>query len=127
MNKAIKIGAKVVSVYGETGRVVDRMYSEKDKEYYYGVNYDNHEDDEILLAKGDELKEVQGVNVDGYQAEASVLNNVCVAVIYKDEKGGKREVCRGNGHIIHEGDIGVAQAMSYAFKKAYEKINNGNI
>lgn len=127
MNKALNIGTKVVNSYGETGKIVDRMYSEKEKEFYYGVNYDSRDVDEILLAKGNELRELSKENGENYEAEINLLNNVCVAIIYRKENGGKKEVCRGHGHIIHEGDIGVAQALSYAFKKAYEKLNNGNL
>ena len=127
MNTAFEIGTKIINAYGETGKIVDRMYSEKEKEYYYGVTYDSREEDEVLLAKGDELREVNETNGEDYEAEASLLNNVCVAIIYRKENGGKKEVSRGHGHIIHEGDLGVAQALSYAFKRAYEKLNNGKI
>ena len=127
MNKALNIGTKVVNDYGETGKIVDRMYSEKEKQYYYGVSYDSKEEDETLLVSGEELREVEKENGENYEAEANLLNNVCVAIIYRKENGCKKEVCRGHGHIIHEGDVGVAQALSYAFKKAYEKINGGSL
>ena len=125
MNKVFEIGTRIVNAYGESGKVVDRMYSEKEKTYYYGVQYDTHEEDEVLLAKGDELKkETEDVE---YSVETEILNNVCIVRLYRGKGDIKREVARGHGHIIHEGDIGVAQALSYAFKKAYEKINNGNL
>jgi hypothetical protein len=81
MNKALNIGTKVVNAYGETGKIVDRMYSEKEKEFYYGVNYDSRDVDEILLAKGNELHELSKENGENYEAEINLLNNVCVAII----------------------------------------------
>lgn len=32
------------------------------------------------------------------------------------------EIARGHGHVIHGGDLGIAQATSYAFRKIYEQI-----
>lgn len=127
MNKAMNIGTKVRNAYGETGQIVDRMYSERDKDYYYSVSYDTREEGETFIEDGESIREVVDVDADTYEVESEILNNVCIAKVYRKENGGKKEICRGHGHIIHEGDIGVVQALSYAFKKAYEKINNGNL
>lgn len=127
MEKAMNIGQRVINAYGENGKIVDRMWSEKEASYLYGVHYDSAEEDEILLARGDELRDLQEEKNDNYEVETSILNNVVVAKVFKMENGKKKEFSRGHGHIIHNGDIGIMQALSYAFKKAYEKINNGNL
>ena len=123
MNKALEIGTRIKNAYGETGEIVDRMYSEKEKEYYYSVTLDTRDPEETYLFSGDELQEEVEEELVQYIVETEILNNVCTARVYKEEDGKKKEVCRGHGHIIHEGDIGVVQALSYAFKKAYVKIN----
>ena len=55
------------------------------------------------------------------------IENVAVVKILKREENStaREEIVRGHGHIIHEGDVGIVQALSYALKKAYEKINGG--
>ena len=125
MNKALEIGTRIRNTYGEAGEIVDRMYSEKEKEYYYSVTLDTRDPEETYLFSGDELQEEVEEELVQYIVETEILNNVCTARVYKEEDGKKKEVCRGHGHIIHEGDLGIVQALSYAFKRAYEKINGG--
>lgn len=48
-----------------------------------------------------------------------------VVVIYEIRDGDEFEVCRGHGHIIHEGAEGVAQALAYASKRAFASIDSG--
>jgi hypothetical protein len=59
-----------------------------------------------------------------YRYEIDVLDNVVVAVLYEVGDDYKTEIARGHGHIIHEGEVGVAQAASYALKKIYQKFSN---
>lgn len=42
-------------------------------------------------------------------------------VIAKMNVNGK-EIARGHGHVIHSGELGIAQATSYAFKRIYDRI-----
>ena len=125
MNNAMNIGQRVRNAYGEVGTIIDRMYSEVEKEYYYSVKLDSRGEDEggqLYLA--DEIEIVED-KVE-YNVETEILPNVCVIKVFKTVDGKKEEVSRGHGHIIHEGDLGVLQALSYGFKKAYEKINGGS-
>ena len=60
-----------------------------------------------------------------YKIEAEIADNVVIVILY--EIGGelKTEICRGHGHIIHEGAEGIAQACAYASKQALAKIDSG--
>lgn len=125
MNIALNIGQRVQNAYGEVGTIIDRMYSEREQGYYYSVKLDNRdEDDGGQLYLADEIQVVED-KVE-YSVETEILSNVCVVKVSKTKDGVTREVSRGHGHIIHEGDLGVLQALSYGFKKAYEKINQEN-
>ena len=57
-----------------------------------------------------------------YKWDFEVLENVVVGIMYEVKGDLKTEIVRGHGHIIHEGALGIAQAASYALKKAYEKL-----
>lgn len=35
-------------------------------------------------------------------------------------------IAQGHGHIFHDGNEGIAQAVSYGFKRLYEKIKESN-
>lgn len=126
MNKVMNIGLKVQTSDGEIGTITDRMYSEIKKEYYYTVKLEDADFETCILCKADELQEFQDRSNGNYIAQAEILDNICIAVVYKVDGVNKEEISRGHGHIIHEGEIGVLQALSYAFKKAYDKITNVN-
>ena len=126
MNKAMNIGQKVRNAYGETGTIVDRMYSEKEKAFVYSVSFDTRDPDEINILRSEGLRVVEDKEDENYIIETEILENVCIAKILKEKDGIKKEICRGHGHRIHEGDYGIVQALSYAFKRAYQSINNEN-
>ena len=111
------------------GTIVDKMYSEADSKFIYKVYF---EKDRIYLFCNEEdlelCEEIVKADVN-YTVEAEILENVAVVKIFKSEKDSLvlEEIARGHGHIIHEGDIGVVQALSYGLKKAYEKMNGGKI
>lgn len=112
---------------GEIGTIADKMYSEAEDKHLYRIRIEGEarvrsafyteEDFELYVA---DIKQ-------DYILETEILENLAVVRIYKNEDGEKKEIVRGHGHIFHEGDIGVIQALSYALKKAYEKINGGTI
>lgn len=113
------IGDKVVTAFGEENTIVDRMFSEKDQRYYYTIKngslVENFVPEEMLKAMPKE-----NLNI---TAEIEILDSVVIGIVKLDGK----EIVRGHGHRIHEGEQGIIQAISYAFKKAYEKVNGGTI
>ena len=113
------IGDKVVTAYGEENTIVDRMFSEKDQKYYYTIK--NGSLVENFVAE-ENLKAMPKENLN-ITAEIEILDNVVIGIIKNDGK----EICRGHGHRIHEGSDGIVQAISYAFKKCWEKVNEGEI
>jgi hypothetical protein len=58
-----------------------------------------------------------------YRFEIDDLDKVVVVRMYADDK----EIGRAHGHKIHEGDVGVAQAVSYAMRFIYTALNGGKM
>ena len=119
------IGDKVLSLqYHKTGVIDDKLYSNKADDWMYIVSFD---DSGVPFAKplpGYDLEPV--VETKDYRWEVFVADNkVVTAVMYVTEGGVEREVDRKHGHIMHSGDIGIAQAASYAMKKIYIGMNDG--
>lgn len=61
-----------------------------------------------------------------YSWTFEVLDTVVVGAMFETVGNRKTEITRGHGHIIHEGSVGIAQAASYALKKAFENLKNAN-
>ena len=113
------INDKVVTVYGEEAIINDRFFSEKDQQYYYSIKVGNVVENFVPEEK---LKALPKENLN-ISVEIEILDNVVVGIIKNDGK----EIARGHGHRIHEGSDGIVQAISYAFKKCWEKTNGGEV
>lgn len=116
------IGDKVVDINsGVEGRVTDGLYSEARSRFVYVIKPSDggrsftREDGEIEFAQN---------NVE-YRVDTQIADNVVIGIIYEVRNGIETEVCRGHGHIIHEGSEGIAQACAYAYKKAFYAIDSG--
>lgn len=107
-------------VSGNVGTVTDKFLSETVGEYVYVVQFDKYVRQSNKMWRYDHLR-VYAEAPKEYKVELDIADNVVVTIITENGK----EICRGHGHIIHEGAIGVIQAISYATKKAYEKLNGG--
>ena len=58
-----------------------------------------------------------------YSFEAHIDGNVAVVTMIATQ-GVKTWVCaRGHAHIIHDGEVGMAQAVSYASKRMFESLD----
>lgn len=112
---------------GEIGEIVDKMYSEAEGKNLYRICIDGETRTRAAFYTDEDLELYKKEKPADYCIETEVLDNVCVAIVYRIEGDEKVEVVRGHGHIIHEGDVGIVQAFSYALKKAYEKVNGGNV
>ena len=52
-----------------------------------------------------------------------IANNVVIATMYESTNGETTAVvAKGHGHLIHEGEIGIAQAASYACYRLYKNL-----
>ena len=120
------IGDRVKSFdYELEGTVEDKLFSHKSDEWVYTVRLEDHASNNAFTVAvfGGDLKAVgaKTYHWEVFQAD----NNVVTAVMYEVVDGASREIDRKHGHIIHHGEIGVAQAASYAMKKIYIGMNDG--
>lgn len=104
---------------GEIGTIEDVFYYGSKKCNLYVIQFDNY-NKSTKLWRAELLEEVDGGV--SYEYEFDYLENVVVAKLYEVTEDSKTEIARGNGHIIHEGVIGIAQAAAYAMKKIYYKL-----
>lgn len=113
-----KIGDRVVTEVG-FGKVTDLMYSARKDEYTYEVCCDNNLTD---LFKEDELELVSEKKDYSMTIQIDIAKNVVIASLFEDDGYDLKPLAKGHGHLIHEGELGVAQAASYACKKLYESL-----
>ena len=105
----------------EKGVITDKMYSEARSTFVYVVK--PNEGGRSFMRTECDLEPIS--KQADYKVDVTIADGVVIGVIYEVTDDSKTEVCRGHGHIIHEGSIGIAQACSYAFKKAFASIDNG--
>ena len=112
---------------GEIGTIADKMYSEAESIFLYRICIEGETRIRSAFYTEEDFEHYIVETKQDYSIDCEILENLAVVRIYKDDDGEKKEIGRGHGHIFHEGDIGVVQAISYACKKAYEKLNNGSL
>ena len=112
--KVFNIGEQVMTLRG-VGTIEDKLVSAKDGAVLYSVDLG----DDSLLYEADELEPLRIE----YSVDVTVADNVVIGVIYESRNGKKAEVARGHGHIIHQGVLGIAQAASYALRKAWQYLS----
>lgn len=105
----------------ESGVITDRMYSEANSHFVYIIK--PHDGGRSIVRKEDDIDAFR-IQPE-YKVETEIADNVVIGIIYETRNGISTEVCRGHGHIIHEGAEGVAQACAYAYKKAFGSIDSG--
>ncbi|MBE6618406.1 MAG: hypothetical protein E7626_01320 [Ruminococcaceae bacterium] len=121
-----KIGDRIqVKDSGMKGEVVDRFFSELQQEYVYRIKLDGFSSPERFMCDGDNLIPEVIEPETTYHFEFEILENLVSARFYEDKGDKTSLICRGHGHIFHDGAVGVAQAASYALKKILEKLNDG--
>lgn len=120
------IGDFVYTSAGVKAVITDKMYSDKKKAYYYGISYDDMcEDDEDIVYHEADLYPYEEEKTD-YSVDIAIDDGVVVCNIYEVTGDTKKHVCRGHAHILHNGIIGIAQAVSYASRRAFMSVNNNS-
>lgn len=116
------IGEEVrVKLTDEIGVIEDKMFSEAKRCFMYIIKaYGSGR----TIMKDESALELY-VKAKEYKVETEIADNVVIGIIYEINGDLKTEVCRGHGHIIHEGAEGIAQACSYAYKQAFTAIDSG--
>ena len=118
----IKVGDKVIVEHGyligmcgtvttifENNNLSTKVYEVKSDES--GKNYIFPEED-IRLVKEPNFAD------ENFELKIDVAHNIVIAILLKNGE----EIARGHGHIIHGGDIGIAQAISYAAKRIWLEL-----
>ena len=114
MGKAkFKIGDRVC--YGTAEGTITEVFSGNDNTAY-GVDFGEHG---VSLYFEAELEPVQEYSMD---IKIDIAGNVVIATLYEDDGNTKTPLHKGHGHIIHEGEQGIAQAASYACWQLYKSV-----
>lgn len=103
----------LVQVEGEAGKIV-KVY-----ETAAGPWYDIETDAELFhSAESDICRPPREEDPYGMDFEISVSHDVAIVRIYAEGK----EIAVNHGHIFHPGYAGAVQAVSYAFKRAWDSL-----
>lgn len=108
-------------ISNESGVIKDKMFSQARRAFIYAI--ESHDDCRLFMRDGSTLELYKKAKE--YKVETEIADNVVIGIIYEIDGDLKTEVCRGHGHIIHEGAEGIAQACSYAYKQAFTAIDSG--
>lgn len=114
-----KIGDKVDTNWIGIGKVTDIMYSSIRDQYTYEVTNDESAPE---LFSEDELKLVPEKKDYSMEVKIDIANNVVIATLYESVGGEQKPLHKGHGHLIHEGELGIAQAASYACNRLWKKV-----
>lgn len=116
----IIIGDRVVvntpEVKGEHGTVVEILSGQTSSTEVFEVVLDNGTS--IWARTGQIEPEPEEEEQKEYNLKLDFADNVIIAILFKNG----REIARGHGHIIHSGDIGVSQAISFATKRIWREL-----
>jgi hypothetical protein len=117
------INDKVIeTATGESGVIIDKMFSQAKDCFIYIVKPDDT-NCRTHMRREDELEPF--IKQSEFLVKTDIADNVVIGIIYEVVDGEEIEVCRGHGHIIHEGAEGIAQACAYAYKRAFLQIDSG--
>lgn len=122
MEAKFKIGDRVkVMPNQEYGIITDIMFSYRYKENMYEVST---EDDKVLTGTfvASDLEPAPKPRDFSMDIKIDIAHNIVIATLYEDYDTIKKPLRRGHGHIIHDGELGIAQAASYACRRLYESL-----
>ena len=116
-----KIGDRVKIVFnGITGEVKEALYSSLTDCWYYEVM--GNKEKSVLTIKEGDLEIAPEKKEYSMDIKIDIASNVVIATLYEETGDIKSPLAKGHGHLIHEGQLGIAQAASYACKKLYESL-----
>ena len=110
-----KIGDMVETNWIGIGKVTDVMYSSHKGSYTYEVTNDQTSAE---LFGEDELELVHQKKDYSMTIQIDIASNVLIATLFESGE----PLATGHAHLIHEGELGIAQAASYACKRLYESL-----
>jgi len=112
---------------GKDGEIVDKLWSGAKGCTVYKIFFNDAVRTSTIDFPSEAIDLISELDKKTYSYEFSYLDNVVVAKLFEIREESKTEIARGHGHIIHEGEIGIAQAASYALKKIYQKLSEKNL
>lgn len=113
-----KMGDRVETNWIGIGKVTDVMYSAHKKAYTYEVT---NEEGAVQLFAEDELTLAYDKSY-SMTIHIDIAENVVIATLFEEAECTKKPLAKGHAHLIHEGELGVAQAASYACKRLYQSL-----
>ena len=119
MKAKFKLGDRVETNWIGIGKVTDIMYSAIKDEYTYEVA---NEEGGSGLFNEDELTLVTEKKGYSMTIDIDIAQNVVIATLYEENDDSKSPLAKGHAHLIHEGELGIAQAASYACKRLYQSL-----
>lgn len=101
------------------GEVTEVIWRASKDEWIYEVL--DHETGCRKLFPEGELKAAPGK---GYSMDIKIdiAQNVVIATLYESVGDQMRPICKGHGNLIHDGEVGIAQAASYACNRLWRRI-----
>ena len=127
-----QIGDRVEVVPNKSyGIISDVMFSNRCKANVYEVQYEKDRDEYGTFEVID-LRLAPKPREFSMDIRIDIAQNIVIATLYEDCGDMlKKPLRRGHGHIIHDGELGIAQAASYACKRLYDSLadsysNGGN-
>lgn len=96
------------------GYVIDAMFSEST-----GWTYRVQMNSQVFFQPEDNLELVKEYSVD---IKIDIADNVVIATLYESVGGVQKPLNKGHGHLIHEGEFGIAQAASYACYRLWKSV-----
>ena len=119
-----EIGNKVmVKDTAECGTITDKLFSEGRNLFVYVVKPDDG--GRSIMRDEDELEAVIDDVVD-YDIQTEISDGVVIFSIIEIKNNKRTLVARGHGHMLRTDLLGVAQAASFAAKRAFTALNGGN-
>lgn len=115
-----KVGDRVRTGDGKQGVIKDVLISFDYGGYYFLVLLDGESN--VLPFHESDLTLCNNAN---YSLALMIEENTVCVAIHKQIGDEKKTVACEHAHIMQEGDAGVVQAVSYAFKRAYESFSTG--
>ncbi len=129
MDAKFKIGDLVkILPNDEIGIIADIMFSYKYKENVYEICSEDESD--LFLGKfvASDLAPAPKQRDFSMDIKIDIAQNVVIATLYEDcGERIKKPLRRCHGHIIHDGELGIAQAASYACRRLYESITDNTM
>lgn len=111
----VKIPAKAETI----GVITDIWCSMAQERTMYEVAYESNGNKGLYAENQLELAPIPIE----YSWEAHIEGNVAVVVMYATQGEKTWVYARGHAHILHDGEVGMAQAISFAAKRMFESLD----